>query len=411
MLRIGGTSSIVLAEKPPRPAQRKEKGGMLYVAKRNVTVGKEYPNINARLRRIPTKANVPLDNNTDKAAVKKVVLNNSKTVACRIEKKSSEKENVCIKMATGATKCTTRLEKTIESVPMEMEIDEHNDPNEFTEYCTKIHKYLKLHESKSCHGGDYLTASNNPCSNDNRSVLLDWLISVQCHLRLNDETLHLTVCMFDSFMSVSPISLEKLQLLGITCLLIAAKIEERYAPEIDMLCFLTDYTYSKKEVIRMEILVLKALKFDLFYPTCVNFYDLYVEAATEFVQNYNDKILIENAAKYIMDLSICSPYVLNFPPSLRAAAALSLARKIVMKDEKSAVWTTSMVHATGYTDSELLVCMHIYATLLTRSSCAKQQAAKVKYNSVSRYQAISSLPLANSLVVKRLVQYPTATKV
>lgn len=59
-----------------------------------------------------------------------------------------------------------------------------------------------------------------------RSILLDWLVEVCEVYRLHRETYHLTVDFIDRYLATQ-INVEKsqLQLLGITCLFIAAKIE------------------------------------------------------------------------------------------------------------------------------------------------------------------------------------------
>lgn len=40
--------------------------------------------------------------------------------------------------------------------------------------------------------------------------------------------------------------------------------------------YITDTTYTKKQVLRMEQLILKVLTFDLFVPTLFTFVNLYV---------------------------------------------------------------------------------------------------------------------------------------
>ena len=58
------------------------------------------------------------------------------------------------------------------------------------------------------------------------------MCSVQHHLDLLQETLHLCVAMVDLFIVRKKVSLVKLQLLGITCILIASKYEERFSPSV-----------------------------------------------------------------------------------------------------------------------------------------------------------------------------------
>lgn len=49
------------------------------------------------------------------------------------------------------------------------------------------------------------------------------------------------------------------------------KYEEIYPPEVGEFVYITDDTYTKKQVIRMEHLILKVLSFDLSVPTPLSF--------------------------------------------------------------------------------------------------------------------------------------------
>lgn len=53
------------------------------------------------------------------------------------------------------------------------------------------------------------------------------------------------------------------------------KFEEIYPPEVAEFVYITDDTYTKKQVLRMEHLVLKVLSFDLAAPTIVQFLTQY----------------------------------------------------------------------------------------------------------------------------------------
>lgn len=53
------------------------------------------------------------------------------------------------------------------------------------------------------------------------------------------------------------------------------KYEEVYPPEVSEFVYITDDTYSKREVLRMEHLILKVLSFDLSTPTALAFLSHY----------------------------------------------------------------------------------------------------------------------------------------
>ena len=80
---------------------------------------------------------------------------------------------------------------------------------------------------------------------------------------------------FDRYMStVFDIKKEKLQLIGVTSLLIACKYEEIFSPEIrDFVCIL-DRTYERDDLIELENYILKILKFEITFPTSFRYYEI-----------------------------------------------------------------------------------------------------------------------------------------
>ena len=82
-----------------------------------------------------------------------------------------------------------------------------------------------------------------------RAILVDWLVEVAEEYNLVPETLYLTVNYIDRFLSSNAIiDPSKLQLVGVSCMLIAAKLEEIYPPEISEFVYITNSTYTGDEV-------------------------------------------------------------------------------------------------------------------------------------------------------------------
>eukprot|EP00966_Prymnesium_polylepis_P129988 3006109-Prymnesium_polylepis.1 len=57
-----------------------------------------------------------------------------------------------------------------------------------------------------------------------RAILIDWLVEVHLKLKLQPETLHLTVSLIDRFLEKVPAMRNKLQLAGVTAMFIASKV-------------------------------------------------------------------------------------------------------------------------------------------------------------------------------------------
>lgn len=64
------------------------------------------------------------------------------------------------------------------------------------------------------------------------AILIDWLVEVHLKFKLVPETLYLTINLIDRYLQSVNVNREKLQLVGVTAMLIASKYEEIYAPEV-----------------------------------------------------------------------------------------------------------------------------------------------------------------------------------
>lgn len=104
-----------------------------------------------------------------------------------------------------------------------------------------------------------------------RAILVDWLVQVHSRFQLLQETLYLTVAVLDRFLQVQPVSPRKLQLVGVTAMLVACKYEEMYAPEVGDFAYITDNAFSTAQILEMEQLVLRTLNFALGRPLPLHF--------------------------------------------------------------------------------------------------------------------------------------------
>merc|ERR1711915_940733 len=176
---------------------------------------------------------------------------------------------------------------------------------------------------------------------------VDWLIGVHLQFHLLQETLYTTIAIIDRYLQIeiprSGVARSKLQLVGVAAMLIAAKYEEIYAPEVKDFVYITDRAYTEKEILKMEVKILSTLKFDLGRPLPLHFLRRAskaggVEAATHTL------------AKYIMELSLVEYSLVSVPPSLLAAASLALAMRLLEPAVSSLleVWSPALEHYTMY---------------------------------------------------------------
>lgn len=104
-----------------------------------------------------------------------------------------------------------------------------------------------------------------------RSLLVDWMVEIQESFELNHETLYLAVKLVDYYLSKVTVGKETLQLVGAGAMLIASKYDERLPPLIDDFLYICDGAYTRRELIRMEINILKMCDFELGIPISYRF--------------------------------------------------------------------------------------------------------------------------------------------
>ncbi|GJX77550.1 G2/mitotic-specific cyclin-2 isoform X2 [Tanacetum coccineum] len=96
---------------------------------------------------------------------------------------------------------------------------------------------------------------------------------------LMEETLYLTVNLIDRFLERQPIARKKVQLVGVTAMLLTCKYEEIYVPVVEDFIVISDKAYTRDEVLMMEKEIVYTLQFSLSYPTVYVFIKRFLKAA------------------------------------------------------------------------------------------------------------------------------------
>ena len=101
--------------------------------------------------------------------------------------------------------------------------------------------------------------------------MIEWIIDVHRKFRLTPEALYVTVHIIDQFMSKKKIQKSQLHLLGVSTLLIAAKYEEIYPPELRDFLVVSENKFTKEMVLQMEKDILQELQFRITAPSGYRF--------------------------------------------------------------------------------------------------------------------------------------------
>ena len=110
-----------------------------------------------------------------------------------------------------------------------------------------VHEFFRTREKSTTAPADYMEGQDD-INEHMRAVLVDWLVEVHMGFKLVPETLYLAVNIMDRYLAKAIISRKRLQLVGVTALMIAAKYEEDDPPCIKNFVYICDDTYTKPEV-------------------------------------------------------------------------------------------------------------------------------------------------------------------
>lgn len=111
-----------------------------------------------------------------------------------------------------------------------------------------------------------------------RAILLDWLIEVCEVYKLHRETYYLALDYLDRYLATK-VSISKtcLQLIGITCLFIAAKVEEIYPPKLSEFAYVTDGACNEEDILKQELVILTSLKWQITPVTIIGWLSIYMQ--------------------------------------------------------------------------------------------------------------------------------------
>ena len=213
-----------------------------------------------------------------------------------------------------------------------------------------------------------------------RAILVDWLIEVHLKFKLLPETLFLSVNIMDRYLIKEKIKREKFQLLGVTSLLIASKFEEIYPPEIRDFVYITEKTYLKEEITKMEYKVLSTLNFDLLSVSPYRLLERY-----NFVCFGDQKSFF--IAQFILELVLIEFNLNLYIPSIKATAALYIARKIL---KIQPAWTKTLESTTGVTESSIKNYAKELCNLIDLSHKMTLKACMTKF-SCSKFLEVSKI--------------------
>ncbi|KAJ7434702.1 cyclin-like protein [Mycena latifolia] len=224
----------------------------------------------------------------------------------------------------------------------DLDAADFDDPLMASEYVADIQLYLKQAEWTTMPNPNYMD-SQPKLTWEMRAMLNEWLLQVHTRYRLLPETFFLCTNLIDRFLSTRVIPPSKVQLVGMACLFTAAKYEETVAPSVANFVHIAESAYSTSDMLQAEQHILRALEWNLSYPSPIN----YLRRISK-VDGFDPQT--RTVAKYLTEIACMEHRLIPSPPSLVAAAAMWLAR-LALGEE---TWTPNLAHYSMYAESALV---------------------------------------------------------
>uniref|UniRef100_U5EVM6 Putative cyclin b n=1 Tax=Corethrella appendiculata TaxID=1370023 RepID=U5EVM6_9DIPT len=310
--------------------------------------------------------------------------------------KNGSQENIVKLVAAAANAITAKVQKisssTIESHSSKMieniDQNDYENPLLVSEYVNDIYAYLNQMESIYGIRENYLYKQKEITSKM-RAILIDWINEVHLQFKLEIETYYMAVSLIDRYLQVVDDTAKKqLQLVGVTALFIASKYEELYPPEIQDFVFITDDTYNKKQILKMEMNLVRALDFQIAKPLPIHFLRRFSKASK--AEDINHTL-----AKYLIELASVDYGMVHYKPSEIAAAALfisltlfPLPNSTTLTKSANNVWTSTIEFYTTYKFEHIKPIVNKLATICRNAPQQKLQAIYAKYSS-SKFESIA----------------------
>ncbi|KAJ2103827.1 G2/mitotic-specific cyclin [Coemansia sp. S100] len=223
----------------------------------------------------------------------------------------------------------------------DIDAEDSDDPPMVSEYISDIIKYLRKRELVTMPKLTYMDRQKEVTWRMRRE-LVDWMVQIHYQLRLLPEALFLAVNILDRYLSKCQVSPSKLELVGLTAVMVASKYEASSTPHINKFIRKSGDIYTAQEIIATEADILAAIGFDLSHPSPMTFLHRVSKAENSNLYTYA-------VAMYLMEICLLDDHLIQYPPSKIAAAGIYLGRRM----HGSGPWTANLRHYSGYTEEEL----------------------------------------------------------
>ncbi|XP_061174985.1 cyclin-F-like isoform X2 [Saccostrea echinata] len=221
-----------------------------------------------------------------------------------------------------------------------------------------------------------------------RYILVDWLVEIAGMKDFSSHTLHIAVSVVDRYLKIHKTSRSKLQLLGVSAMVLCSRFLGKDIITIREAAWLTDNTYKYEDVVRMMGEISATLRGNIRVPNSLDFVEIFSSVA-----GLDRKCSC--LAEYICELTLLQAEMGQYSPAEIAASCVLLAR-LLMKLEMP--WPDKIVEFSGFSIEDISRCaFHMHEKCFLEGSVVdhrdvKLQAVKLRY-AEEKFYKVSEIPI------------------
>jgi len=232
-----------------------------------------------------------------------------------------------------------------------------------------------------------------------RETLMDWIVEVLHYFKGSQEALYNTIHLIDRYVHTTQGTLpqDSVQLVGVTAVLMATKLEEYYPANIDELSRLTQNSCSAAKIRKMELQMVAALEFRSYSLDPMLLLNRFIVAAQR-----EDDDAFKEACQFFLDSLIPTQEQWAVKTSVKCAAAVLTALILIpntpnpIKAEEE-LWHPTLMHYTEYKKEYLITLSEQMIQNLWEVKCSTTpkiacSGVRAKYCSRSRHGEFLNTP-------------------
>lgn len=166
-------------------------------------------------------------------------------------------------------------------------------------------------------------------------------------------------------------------------MLIACKYEEIHVPALTDFVDITDNTYTKKQILQMELHILQKLKFDITFPTIYRFLERY-----HTLSDGSDEGSL--LASYLSELCLIEVKMNKWLPSRIAASCIYISRKML---RQAFPWPKDLQQVSNLTERQVRESARELCVLINLANTKQVFEPIFKKYQTAKFMRVALIPV------------------